>query len=35
MDMQQRMQEQTRGIFSAFPFPAFGAPPAPDDDKKR
>ena len=35
MDMQQRMQEQTRGIFSAFPFPAFGAPPASDDDKKR
>jgi polyhydroxyalkanoate synthesis repressor PhaR len=37
MDMQQRMQDQTRGIFSAFPFPAFGAvPPAPvDDDKKR
>ena len=37
MDMQQRMQDQTRGIFSAFPFPAFGAPApgAPDDDKKR
>jgi len=37
MDMQQRMQDQTRGIFSAFPFPAFGAPTAttPDDDKKR
>ena len=37
MDMQQRMQDQTRGIFSAFPFPAFGAPPttAPEDDKKR
>jgi polyhydroxyalkanoate synthesis repressor PhaR len=37
MDMQQRMQDQTRGIFSAFPFPAFGAPSttAPDDDKKR
>jgi len=28
MDMQQRMQEQTRGMFSAFPFPAFGVPPA-------
>ena len=27
MDMQQRMQDQTRGIFSAFPFPDFGAPP--------
>jgi polyhydroxyalkanoate synthesis repressor PhaR len=36
MDMQQRMQDQTRGIFSAFPFPAFGAPSTPgDDDKKR
>ena len=37
MDMQQRMQDQTRGIFSAFPFPAFGAPNAapPEDDKKR
>jgi polyhydroxyalkanoate synthesis repressor PhaR len=37
MDMQQRMQDQTRGIFSAFPFPAFGAPTAtsPDDDQKR
>ena len=37
MDMQQRMQDQTRGMFSAFPFPAFGAPPAggSDDEKKR
>jgi polyhydroxyalkanoate synthesis repressor PhaR len=37
MDMQQRMQDQTRGMFSAFPFPTFAAPPqaAPDDDKKR
>jgi polyhydroxyalkanoate synthesis repressor PhaR len=38
MDMQQRMQDQTRGIFSAFPFPAFGAPNAAapaEDDKKR
>jgi polyhydroxyalkanoate synthesis repressor PhaR len=37
MDMQQRMQDQTRGIFSAFPFPAYGAPTAtsPDEDKKR
>ena len=26
MDMQQRMQDQTRGMFSAFPFPNFGAP---------
>jgi polyhydroxyalkanoate synthesis regulator protein len=23
MDMQQRMQDQTRGIFAAFPFPCF------------
>ena len=37
MDMQQRMQDQTRGLFTAFPFPNFGAPKqAPgDDDKKR
>jgi polyhydroxyalkanoate synthesis regulator protein len=36
MDMQQRMQDQTRGMFGAFPFPTFGAPPTPpDDDKKR
>jgi polyhydroxyalkanoate synthesis regulator protein len=37
MDMQQRMQDQTRGIFSAFPFPAFGAAQqtAPEDEGKR
>ena len=37
MDMQQRMQDQTRGMFAAFPFPNFGAAPqgAPDEDKKR
>jgi polyhydroxyalkanoate synthesis repressor PhaR len=37
MDMQQRMQDQTRGMFSAFPFPTFAAPPqsAADDEKKR
>jgi polyhydroxyalkanoate synthesis repressor PhaR len=36
MDMQQRMQDQTRGMFSAFPFPNFSATPnAPDDEKKR
>ena len=37
MDMQQRMQDQTRGTFSAFPFPAFGATPpsGADEDKKR
>jgi hypothetical protein len=31
------MQDQTRGMFSAFPFPAFATPPAApaDDDKKR
>ncbi|MFO1311388.1 MAG: polyhydroxyalkanoate synthesis repressor PhaR [Burkholderiales bacterium] len=35
MDMQQRMQDQTRGMFTAFPFPNFaGAAPA-EDDKKR
>jgi polyhydroxyalkanoate synthesis regulator protein len=36
MDMQQRMQDQTRGMFSAFPFPGFGGSSSPsDDDKKR
>src|SRR5512135_404270 len=37
MDMQQRMQDQTRGMFSAFPFPNFGAAQqtGPEDEKKR
>jgi len=37
MDMQQRMQDQTRGMFATFPFPGFtGAPgTGADDDKKR
>lgn len=37
IDMQQRMQDQTRGMFSAFPFPTFGAAPhaPPDDESKR
>jgi len=36
MDMQQRMQDQTRGLFTTFPFPNFGAGAgAPDEDKKR
>ena len=36
IDMQQRMQDQTRGMFSAFPFPTFGATPQkPDDESKR
>ncbi len=35
MDMQQRMQDQTRGMFTTFPFPPFGATPPPDDDRKR
>src|SRR3954468_23280380 len=34
MDMQQRMQDQTRGMFAAFPFPNFTPPAASDDDKK-
>jgi len=35
MDMQQRMQDQTRGLFTTFPFPTFGtAVTPPDDDKK-
>jgi polyhydroxyalkanoate synthesis repressor PhaR len=36
MDMQQRMQDQTRGMFTAFPFPSFTATaPGAEDDKKR
>jgi hypothetical protein len=37
MDMQQRMQDQTRGMFSAFPFPNFGGSHSsePEDDKER
>jgi polyhydroxyalkanoate synthesis repressor PhaR len=37
MDMQQRMQDQTRGIFTTFPFPAFGAVPqsGTEEEKKR
>ncbi|HVO88503.1 MAG TPA: polyhydroxyalkanoate synthesis repressor PhaR [Casimicrobiaceae bacterium] len=27
MDMQQRMQDQTRGMFGTFPFPGFGPAP--------
>ena len=37
MDMQQRMQDQTRGMFAAFPFPNFGAAQqsSPEDEGKR
>src|ERR1700687_715328 len=37
MDMQQRMQDQTRGLFTSFPFPNFaaGAHPSPEEEKKR
>ena len=36
MDMQQRMQDQTRGMFAAFPFPGFAPPQTgADDDRKR
>jgi polyhydroxyalkanoate synthesis repressor PhaR len=37
MDMQQRMQDQTRGLFTSFPFPNFaaGVQPSPEDEKKR
>jgi polyhydroxyalkanoate synthesis regulator protein len=34
MDMQQRMQDQTRGMFTSFPFPGFTPPPAGNDDDK-
>jgi polyhydroxyalkanoate synthesis repressor PhaR len=30
MDMQQRMQDQTRGMFAAFPFPSFVVPQSPE-----
>ena len=37
MDMQQRMQDQTRGLFTSFPFPNFvaGGQSSPDEEKKR
>jgi len=35
MDMQQRMQDQTRGMFATFPFPGFTPQGTPEDDKKR
>ena len=35
MDMQQRMQDQTRGMFAAFPFPNFGNGQPPGEDEKR
>jgi polyhydroxyalkanoate synthesis repressor PhaR len=35
MDMQQRMQDQTRGMFATFPFPGFTPQGTPEDDQKR
>ena len=35
MDMQQRMQDQTRGMFTTFPFPPFVPPTTADDERKR
>ena len=35
MDMQQRMQDQTRTMFTSFPFPAFGAPQQSDADEPK
>ena len=35
MDMQQRMQDQTRGMFTTFPFPPFTPPTTADDERKR
>jgi hypothetical protein len=35
MDMQQRMQDQTRGMFTAFPFPNFATPQTGGDDDKK
>jgi polyhydroxyalkanoate synthesis repressor PhaR len=35
MDMQQRMQDQTRGMFSAFPFPGLVPPQTGGEDEKK
>ena len=37
MQMQERLQDQTRGMFTAFPFPNFGAAPQTgmEEEKKR
>jgi len=35
LDMQQRMQDQTRGIFTAFPFPTFTAAGQSDEDDEK
>ncbi len=35
MDMQQRMQDQTRGMFSAFPFPGFTPPQTGGEEEKK
>ena len=35
MDMQQRMQDQTRGLFTAFPFTNFGTNQEPDEGDKK
>ena len=35
MDMQQRMQDQTRGLFTAFPFTNFGTNQGPDEGEKK
>ncbi len=35
LDMQQRMQDQTRGMFTSFPFPNFAAAAPADDERKR
>ena len=35
MDIQQRMQDQTRGLFTTFPFPNFGTPAEPSEDDKQ
>ena len=35
MDMQQRMQDQTRGMFTTFPFPGLPGQPGAEEDKKR
>jgi hypothetical protein len=35
MDMQQRMQDQTRGLFTAFPFTNFGTAQGSNEDEKK
>jgi polyhydroxyalkanoate synthesis regulator protein len=35
VEMQKQMQNQTRTMFSGFPFAGFGTPPGPDDGENK